>query len=99
MLASCQKNRWFNIQQGADKQLLKLYNHAAYRISNDLNVVRLIKNLRDLRILVNAEMMNRKTKFFIDHSKKNVINLEDSVESDDSDCFDDDSQDSTQRVK
>jgi hypothetical protein len=62
-------------------------------------VVKIIKSLRDLRILVNAEMMNRKTKFFIDHSKKNVINIEDSVESDDSDCFDNDSDDSNKRVK
>lgn len=63
ILVSCQKNRFFNILKGEDKQLLKLYNQAALKINNDLNVVKLIKNFRDVKILVNAQMMDRKVKF------------------------------------
>jgi hypothetical protein len=56
-------------------------------INNDLNVVKLIKNLRDMRILINSNMMDRKTKFQVEHSKKNIINIESSVESHDSNSF------------
>ena len=34
-----------------------------------------------MRILINSHLMDRKTKFQIEHSKKNIINIESSVES------------------
>jgi hypothetical protein len=78
---SFQKNRFYNFQSAQLKQLLKLYHEAEQKINEDLNVVKLIKNLRDMRILVNSHLMDRKTKFQIEHSKKNIINIESSVES------------------
>lgn len=77
-------NSLYDIQNWHYKKLIKLYNEADEKICNDLNVVKLIKNLRDLRIMVNSTMMDRMTKFQIDHSKKNVINIESSVESSES---------------
>ena len=56
-------NYLYDIQGYHYKKLIKLYNEADDKISNDLNVVKLIKNLRDLKILVNSTMMDRMTKF------------------------------------
>ena len=81
---SLMTNRLYDIQSWKYKKLTKLYNEADEKICNDLNVVKLIKNLRDLRIMVNSTMMDRMTKFQIDHSKKNIINIESSVESSES---------------
>lgn len=62
-------------------------------IEDDLNVIKIIKNLRNLKIYSNNINMNLKTKFLIDHSHKNVINLEGSDSSNNS-SFDDDNIDS-----
>ena len=56
-------NRLYDIQSWKYKKLTKLHNEADEKICNDLNVVKLIKNLRDLRIMVNSTMMDRMTKF------------------------------------
>ena len=60
--------------------LSKLYTKTTDQLEQDLNIVRLIKRLRDVKILANQKM-NAELKFKIDHSHKNIINLEDSEES------------------
>ena len=60
--------------------LNKLYDKIEDKISNDLNIVQLIKRVRDVKILSNQQM-NAHLKFKIDHSHKNIINLESSQES------------------
>lgn len=41
-----------------------------------MSVERLIKHLRDLRILVKEEMMNDEKKFKIENNPKNIIDIE-----------------------
>ena len=50
------KNRWYNLLSCRDEQLLKLCEIAETKIEKDLNVVKIIKHLRELRVL----MMNDK---------------------------------------
>lgn len=84
---SVYKNRFYNLQSNEVKKLEKLYCEAEHKIYHDLNVVRLIKSLKDMKILIDSQVMDRKIKFKIDHSKKNVINIDSSVCSHSSDSI------------
>lgn len=55
---------------------MKLYKKAEVQINEDLDVVKIIKLIREMNILTSHSMMNKFTKFQIDHAYKNVINLE-----------------------
>ena len=57
--------------------LNKLFDRIEDKIASDLNIVQLIKRVRDVKILSNQQM-NAVLKFKIDHSHKNIINLESS---------------------
>ena len=59
-----------------DNQLLKLYENGSKRLKNDLSVERIIKNLRDMRILLKSKFLDHDTLFEIQFNHKNVINLE-----------------------
>ena len=58
-----------------NKLLLIIYDKVDKIIDNEVNFVRLLKQLRDLKILQNNEHINIKTSFFVDHSNENVINV------------------------
>jgi hypothetical protein len=63
-----------------DQVLDKLYDRIDDKIADDLNIVQLIKRVRDAKILQNQQM-NALLRFKIDHSHKNIINLNSSEES------------------
>jgi hypothetical protein len=48
------------------------------KIEGDLNVVKIIKHLRELRVLVLNDKLNDAVKFQIDHNKENILDLENS---------------------
>ena len=50
------------------------------KIEGDLNVVKIIKHLRELRVLVLNDKLNDAVKFQIDHNKDNILDLENSDE-------------------
>jgi hypothetical protein len=56
--------------------LNKLFKLGEERLQKDMSVERLIKHLRDLRILVKEEMMNDEKKFKIENNPKNIIDIE-----------------------
>jgi hypothetical protein len=83
----CLKTRFYNCISEKNSQLLFLWNSAQEKIENDLDVIRIIKHLREIRIAVSNQMINEKMKFQINHHHRNVINIEneDHLDSDDSD--------------
>ena len=64
------------------EKLLKLYYIAEERINKEMNMVKLIKGLRNIKILMKNSMMSKDVRFQLEHVDKNVINLDTS--SDDS---------------
>ena len=55
---------------------MKLYNKLSVNIEDDMDIIKIIKSLRELKILASNSMMNVLTRFQIDHASKNIINLE-----------------------
>ena len=80
----CQKttNKWYSPR---DKRMMKLYKKASSKIEEDLDVIRIIKHLKELNILTTHSMMNIFTRFQIDHANKNVLNLESADDNESSD--------------
>jgi hypothetical protein len=58
----------------------KLYERVGSKLDSDLNILSLIKHLRDVKIMSNQKL-NAETKFKIDHSHKNLVNLDTSEDS------------------
>lgn len=58
--------------------MIKLLDIAEKKIEGDLNVVKIIKHLRELRVLVLNDKLNDAVKFQIDHNKDNILDLENS---------------------
>jgi hypothetical protein len=59
------------------KKLEKLYNATVERVEEETNIVKLIKDLRNTRILMNNSLMNDDLRFMISHNIKNYIDLDD----------------------
>ena len=57
-------------------KLIKLYNMGAERIEADTSMEKLVKTLRDIKILVKNQFMDEDLKFQIQQNHKNVIDLE-----------------------
>ncbi len=53
-----------------------MYENISHKMAVSLNVINMIKGLRDLNVLNLEHLTNVRTNFCIDHSKMNVINLE-----------------------
>ena len=53
-----------------------MYDEGKDRIDTELNIVKIIKTLRDLKILMKNSIMDDEIMFAIKHSQKNVINIE-----------------------
>lgn len=65
-------------------RFLKLYDKGQDRIDTDLDIVKIMKSIRNMKILMRNSFMDDETKFQITHSRKNLINLDTSSnESDD----------------
>ena len=61
-----------------DSKLIKLFDKASEKIDKELNVVKVIRNLRNLKILIKNTFMNDEMKEEIKYSNKNIIDLEES---------------------
>ena len=55
----------------------KVYKLGKERMIKELDVSKLVKNLRFLKILVKNSFLNEKINFMIYHSRKNILNLDD----------------------
>mmetsp|Transcript_9208 Transcript_9208/g.15487 ORF Transcript_9208/g.15487 Transcript_9208/m.15487 type:complete len:175 (+) Transcript_9208:410-934(+) len=64
-------------------KLINLYEQSVERIESELDVIKIIKGLKDLKILMKNSVLNPEVKYQIKHSSKYLIDLEDSAA-----CFD-----------
>ena len=60
------------------KKLQRLYQAGEERLEEELNIVKIIKNLKNLRILTKNKFIDPKTQVLINHDIKNIINLDES---------------------
>lgn len=52
-----------SITSKEDKRLMKLYEKVSVRIEDDMDIIKIIKSLRELKILASNSMMNVLTRF------------------------------------
>jgi len=57
-------------------KLEKMFGVASHRLESSLNVITVVKWMRDLRVINSETLGNKKTKFLIDHSNINCIALD-----------------------
>ena len=67
------------------KKYMRLYERGEERVENDLDIVYIIKTLRNLNIYMKNTNLTKQIKFEIMHSKQNLINLDEDSFSDSSD--------------
>ena len=53
-----------------------LYKLGKKRIQKELDISKLVKNLRNLKILVKNSFLNEKIGFMIYHSRKNILDID-----------------------
>ena len=58
-------------------QLLYLKDTVKHKVVNDLDMVTLIRRLRELQVLIDNSKIDKSVRFKIDHSYNNIVNLED----------------------
>ena len=64
---------------------MRLYERGEERVENDLDIVYIIKTLRNLNIYMKNTNLTKQIKFEIMHSKQNLINLDEDSFSESSD--------------
>lgn len=57
-------------------QFLKMYERGQGRIESELNIVKIMKSVRNMKILMRHSFMDDEIKYQISHSKKNLINID-----------------------
>ena len=68
-----------------NKKLIRLLAKTETRLEEELDVIKLIQDLRKLQVLVLNSPITAKTKFMVAHSSANVVNLESSEASQEDD--------------
>ena len=74
----CKCFRCFNNNSKAlttNDRLMKLYNEGVDRFETELGIEKILKHLRDLRILTKMRM-SLKDEFVVQHNRRNVIDVE-----------------------
>ena len=61
-------------------RLETLYEKGQEKIEKELDIVKLVKNLRYMKILLRSSLMSKKMKFDIMHAQKNLIELSEEEE-------------------
>ena len=68
----CSPKLWKNVHK-----FKKLYRVGENRIEKELNIVKIMKNIKDIKICLRNSIMDDRTKYEIRHSNKKVIDLDD----------------------
>ena len=58
----------------------KLYDDGVQKLTNELNVVKIVKNLRHLKILLKDTIINSDVKYQLEHAQKNIIYIDEQDE-------------------
>lgn len=64
------------------EKLQTLHDEAVDRIENDLDLIKVVRNMRNFKILLKTFLMTEKVKFEVAHQAKNIIDLEEEDEED-----------------
>lgn len=81
------------------EKLQKLFEQSQKRIDDELDIVKVIKNIRVFKILLKTFLLNDNIKFEIAHQRKNIIDLEESEQLDDDKSHDGDEDDNRKCTK
>ena len=88
-LSSCWKGYLncpkFGVIKGKRNKLQKLFSAGEEKLEMELNLVKIIKNLKKMRFITKNMLLDRKTELLINHNPKTVINLDSSDMSENSD--------------
>ena len=57
-------------------KFIKLYDKGQDRIDTELDIVKMMKSLRNMKILMRNSFMDEEVKYQITHAKKNLINID-----------------------
>ena len=69
---------------------MKLFNEGKLRIEKDLNIIKLVRNIKRLKILMKSSLLTQDVKFQIAHSVKNCIDIDEHDNCQDSNiCYSD----------
>jgi hypothetical protein len=68
-----------------------MYNYSKQKLINELNIIKLIKNLRNQKILSKNSLLTKEVKNQIKHQEQNLINLEDTSDFDSDEMSSEDS--------
>ena len=63
------KNCWKN-------KLKKLLEKGSEKLSEEVNIIKILKDLRDLKVIIKHSLMNPEIKFQIQHTEENLIDLD-----------------------
>ena len=58
------------------RKLLKLIHEGKKRIEKELDIVKIMKSLRDIKLLMKNSLMTPDIKYQVAHSEKNFIDIE-----------------------
>jgi len=68
----CKPKTWKNVNK-----FKKLYRIGENRIEKELNIVKIMKNIKDIKICLRNSIMDDRVKFEIGHTNKKVIDVDD----------------------
>lgn len=67
---------WFGCLFSRRTKLQKLYEIGSEKLEGEMNIVKIIKNLKFLRVLMKKHLADENLQFEIRHDPKNVIDLD-----------------------
>lgn len=70
----------------SSKKLNHLFDETQSRLETELDIVKLIRNIRNSKNLLQNSLMNSEIKFQLAHTKKNFINIDTCSSEDEADC-------------
>jgi len=56
-------------------RLKKLYHDGTHRLEQELDILKILKSLRNMKILLKNKFLDEEMQFQIEHNNKNVISL------------------------
>ena len=67
-------------------KLWRLYKQGSERIEKEFDITKIIKTTRNLKTFMKARLINEKMTVELEHSSKNVIEIDETEEGSQSDC-------------
>ena len=72
---------WFNFTWKRKSKFVSLYKQGCEKVEKQMNVIKLLKTLTQVKVIIGSSMMTNTVKHYINHCEENVINLSDTEES------------------